>query len=238
MKIFLFTAVFLGLIAALIIKVKSKYRFWVTSIYFVLIILLNTIINQYRISSIQTFNRTFNQLVYQEKFKDNGEFPDALLNEIIDGKTVYMKEDPSNLYLVTLTQFMWLYPYYHYHNASLYFEHYGSKVIHDESLNNSVINGDCRNDFEDIGYANDMLRNVFLYHSDNTGAADYFYHYAYYRAYVNGMHIYVNFDHIAENEELVLLWQLQNPDDPTDETEDLYLMTKTYYDEIKDYIQE
>lgn len=236
MKIFLIIGLLLGVIATIAIKVKSKYRFQITIVYFVSLILLNTVLNIYGIDNIQKFINPTNQLVYQPEYIENGEYPEALINLLIDGKTVYMKDDQSDLYQVTLTEFMWLYPYYHYHNPSLYFEHYRSRVIHDDSLNNSVIKANEKEDFEDIGFANDMLRNVCLYHQDDTGAADYFYHYAYYRVYVNAMHIYVNFDGITDTDELVLLWQLQNPDDSTDETEDLYLMTKSYYDNNKDKI--
>lgn len=236
MKVFLVSALIAGVLAAVIIKIKKEYRYQITFAYFIAVILLNTVVNVYGIDKVQNFHTTVNQLVYQEEYADNKEYPDALINLLIGGKTVYMKDDEETLYTVTLKNFEWLYSYYHYRNPSEYFRHYGSNVVHDKTLNNSVINAEKQKDFEDIGYANDMLRNVCLYHPDNTGAADYFYHYAYYRAYVNSMHIYVNFDGITDKDELVLLWQLQTGNEG-DETEDLYLMTKDYYDSIRDEIQ-
>lgn len=217
-----------GIICLMISKVKSKYRMHITAVFMVFVILLNIVINVKSIGELMTFHRTANQLIYQEEYADELEYADALLNVLIDGKTVYMKNDYKTIQESEELGFNWMYGYFHFQAPSEYFTHYGSNVIHDDSLNNIVIDRDLASDFEEIGYANDMLRNVCLFHPDTTAVADYFYHYWYYREWVKSMHIYANLDGIREADELVLIWQNILDDE---ETEDFYLMTKQYFDE-------
>lgn len=217
-----------GIICMIMIRLKSKYRMQITAGFIVFVILMNIIYNARFINSLINLHTTVNQLIYQEEYADSLEYPDALINILIDGKTVYMKEDYKTIPESEELGFNWMYGYFHYIAPSEYFEHYGSKVIHDESLNNIVIEHDEHPELEDIGYANDMLRNVCLFHPDTTAAADYFFHYWYYREWVKGMHIYANLDGIKDADELVLIWQNVSEDE---ETEDLYLMTKQYFDE-------
>lgn len=217
-----------GIICMIMIRFKSKYRMQITAGFIVFVILMNLIYNARFISGLISLRTTVNQLIYQEEYADSLEYPDALINIIIDGKTVYMKEDYKTIPESEELGFNWMYGYFHYIAPSAYFEHYGSEVIHDEELNNIVIKKDEHPEFEDIGYANDMLRNVCLFHPDTTEIADYFSHYWYYREWVKGMHIYANLDGIKDADELVLIWQNVSENE---ETEDLYLMTKQYFDE-------
>lgn len=220
-----------GIIAFILCKLKSKYRMHITCVFVVYVILMNVLYNQRYVGNLMTFKRPVNQLIYQEEYVNTKEFPDAFLQLIVDGKTIYTKCDYVSIEEAEGQGFDYLYSYYHFRNPVNYLEHYGSTVISDEMYNNSVIESRFTSDFEDIGYANDLLRNVCMYYpQDGTVISTYFFHYWYYAEHLNEMHIYVNFDGIYDSDELVFLWQNEVKDGKILEEEDFYLMTKDYYD--------
>lgn len=218
-----------GLIVSILALIKKEYRILLTLIFVVYVILMNLFYNSKNIGNIVNEKTTVNQLIYQESYKESKEYPDALLPFLVKHKNVYVKNDPVTRAEAREKHFNWAYSYYHMHNASNAFIHMHAFLIPDDSLNNVYIDEAHRNQFENIGYANDMMRNSLMY-SNNFGdeSGNYFYYYWYYGDQRSEMNMYVNFDGIYEAKELVLLWQLK---DPSEETEDFYLMTKEYYEE-------
>lgn len=217
-----------GIIAFILCIVKSKYRMHITAGFIAFVVVLNIAYNAIYFNRIFNPKKTINQLVYQEDYLQTGEYPDALLQMIISGKKVYVKNDFKNIWETTeQLHFDWVYTYFHQINPTEYIKHYGAEVVQEDSLNNSVINEDQKKDFEFVGYANDMLRNACIFHPDVTEASNYFYHYVFYSEKCGPMSIFVNPDGLSETDELVFLWQNVSEDDMT---EDFYLMTKDYYD--------
>lgn len=220
-----------GFITLILCKVKSEYRVQITACFLFALIVMNVLYNYRTIGKLIHHNKTFNQLIYQSEYEETKEYADAFLNLLIDGKKIYTKKDIATYYdCEQILGFNWLYSVFHYYAPTAYLEHYSGEVIQDEMMNNSVINEKLRLDFNDIGFANDMLRNVCMYHPDQTEASNYFHHYKYYHEIVGPMHVFVNLDGILESDELVLIWQNQMDNGKMVETEDLYLMTKDYYD--------
>ena len=216
-----------GIIAYILCRIKKEYRTYITAAFLLYVVVVSIFYNQRVIPRLMTFVRPTNQIIYQESYAESRELPDAFIQLVIDGKTIYTKNDPWTLEDAQEAGFDWLYSYYHMKNPVLYSEHYGATVIPDELLNNTVINEEELVDFTDIGYANDMLRNVCMYYPDIYLPATNFCHYSYYGNHLEGMHIYVNLDGLYDTDELVLIWQTV---EPGTEQEDLYLMTKDYYD--------
>ena len=208
-------------------KVKTKYRLQLISAFVLYVILMNIFYN-FRIIPNMTlkFKRPFNQLIYQSDYKDSLEFPDAFLELVIDGKSVYTKNDPYTIEEAEAIGYDWLYAYYHMNNPVLFLEHYGANVVKDEAMNMTFVTEEKKADFEQIGYANDMLRNVCMYYPDIYETATYFYHQWYYADHMDGLKVYVNYEGINDTDEYVFLWQ--NVDGT--ELEEFYFMTKDYYD--------
>ena len=220
-----------GIIVFILGILKKEYRVKLTLLFLVYVILMNVVYNYRNRGSLLTFHRPVNQLIYQEGYLESKEFPDAFLQLIVNGKTTYTKMDPVTIEEAEGNGYDFLYAYYHYKNPVNYLTHYGSNVISDELLNNSVINKKMKGDFEHIGYANDMLRNACMYYDkESSDVTTYFYHYWYYGEHVKALNIYVNFDGLYDSDELVFLWQNQMEDGKILEEEDFYLMTKDYYD--------
>lgn len=216
-----------GLIAFLLTLIKKEYRIQIFGIYIVVMIIANIVFNCIKIPELMPLRTTTNQFIYQSDYMDTKEYPDALLQLLIKNKRVYVKDDFKSSYDTELLGFDWLYSYFHQIPETEYLKRYNAEVIQDSSINNSVIDDNVKDDFTLTGYANDMLRNAFMFHPDKTTAANYFYHYVYFSETVGPMNFYINFDNITDSSELVLLWQNVSEDD---ETEELYLMTKDYYD--------
>ncbi len=218
-----------GLILVILSFIKKKYRMIFSLIFVMYVIAMNIYYNSKIINLIVKPVTTTNQLIYQKEYVETGEYPDALLPFLVRKKTVYVKNDPWTRADARDRHFNWAYAYYHMNNVCNTISHMSATVVPDESMNDTFIDAVRRADFENIGYANDMLRNSLMY-SNNYGdeSGNYFYYYWYYGDQRSEMNTYVNFDGLYEADELVLIWQLK---DPSEETEDLYLMTKKYYEE-------
>lgn len=217
-----------GILLFIFSKVKKQSRLTLTGLFVLYVIIANVVYNRLELDKLLPIVHTTNQLIYQEENFNEKTYADAFLNLIINDKTVYVKSDETNMYEATeLKGFDWMYAIFHYHTPLAYINHYAGQTIQDEMLNNTVINNPEKDDFTDLGFANDMMRNSCMIHPDVTEASDYFYHYWWFNERVDDMHIYVNLDDIYDADELVFLWQNVAEDS---ETEDFYLMTKDYYD--------
>ena len=217
-----------GILAYIMCRIKKEYRMQITAAFIVYVILMNVAYNYKTAGNFVRFIRPVNQLIYQEKYKDTGEFPDAIIQHLINDRTVYTKDDRFSIEEAEEKGYNWLYAYYHVTNPVSYLSHYGAEVVQDANLNDNIINDQARTeDFEDIGYANDMMRNVCMYYPDDEELANYFFHYWYFSENVGAMHIYINYDGLKDANEIVFLWQNQ---EGGSETEDFYIMTKDYYD--------
>ena len=82
-----------------------------------------------------------------------------------------------------------------------------------------------RNDFNDLGIANDMLRYTFLLNKEHSKETKYFWYSWYYYSFAREEsyfpHVYVMMDEVVDADELVAIW---------DEGENLYVMTGDYYE--------
>ena len=121
-----------------------------------------------------------------------------------------------------------MYSYHHTVDETNFLEACGAEVIADAAYNAAVIDDKAAARFEDLGMVNDLLRYTFLLAKDNEEWWNAFYYYWYYASYMydidnDGMHMYICADGIKDADELVLLWT-------ENESEDLYLMTKAFYD--------
>jgi len=217
-----------GIIIFILCKIKSKYRYMLTGVFLLFVCILNVFYNSIELDQLIPIRKTTNQLIYQEENFNEGSYADALFNLIVEDKKVYVKSDQATMYDATVVKgFDWMYAIFHYHTALAYMKHYAAETVQDEELNNTVIDGKNKDDFTDLGFANDMMRSACIIHPDETEASDYFYHYWWFNERVGDMHLYANLDGILDADELVFLWQNVSEDS---ETEDFYLMTKDYYD--------
>ena len=83
-------------------------------------------------------------------------------------------------------------------------------------------------DFERLGYLNDLLRNSMMRSKYDDDSGSVFFYLWYYRDLAKTSYLYLHEESLNEDE-LVLIWQPQNEDEPY--TEDMYLMGKSYYEE-------
>ena len=210
---------------------------WVMAAYVGVMILLFAFYNYRTVELILPMYHPTDQTMYQKEFIDTGAYPDAILPYILEGKTIYVKddyrEDEQNNALETGEAFndegkYWMYAYHHTVNETNFLKACKAEVVPDKKLNNVVLDGDIIERFEDLGMINDLFRYTFLLANDNEEWWNAFYYYWYYSCYMHdidneGMHMYICADGIKDADELVLLWT-------ENESEDLYLMTKAFYD--------
>lgn len=170
----------------------------------------------------------FNQTFYDSKHAETGEFPDAFLRIYLKDKTVLVKADRLTLHESEDLGYEWQYAFYHVENMVNYLKSVGAEAIEDETLNDSCVDKKRVDDFECLGFLNDLLRNSMLYTKFTDHAGSYFLYLWYYRDLAGTSYIYINPDSLNEDE-LVLLWQPQTEGDVY--TEDMYLMGKSYYED-------
>lgn len=168
------------------------------------------------------------QTFYNTEFLKDGEYIDAFLRLFLKDKTVYVKNDRWELNQAMDAGYEWQYAYYHVQNMENYLMSVGANYIEDETLNDVNVTENEAEDFERIGYLNDLLRNTMLYSAHDNQCGNYFFHVWYYRDASDTAYMYANVNSLNE-EELVLIWQSRSEDNV--ETEDMYLMGRNYYEE-------
>ena len=239
MKLVLAVVITLAVIVALHIpKLKSK-RGIVLAVYAAGMILLSFVYNFRTLDHIVRFSRPTNQSMYQPEFFENGEYVDAFLDEYLKGKTVYTPDDADEVrddidvdddwnYLEELVgdrDDYWLYYYYHAVNMWQYLEFNHATVVKDESLNGIALSDDQKAAFEDLGYANDMLRYTFPLTPYNGEWGNGFYYFWFYNYFIGDSHVYMCTEGLKDANELVVLWQHENHHD----TDSYYIASRDYF---------
>lgn len=179
------------------------------------------------------------QLLYNPAFEDEQYAPDALIRELVRGKKVVVPRD--------LTPYCEYPSYGHMHeegnpfsceyfwenNFTKYFMEYSAAVTVDTALPDlyeleaKPLSPEIMRDQTRLGPANDMMRYIHVAdHTDEETSNQFYYTYFYtvnpYHPKEEALTINICTDHIAEDDTLVALW---------DTGENLYLMSRTYYDE-------
>lgn len=172
-----------------------------------------------------------NQTFYDPVNCEIGEFPDAFLRLLLKGKKVHVKGDRITLTHAIEQGEEWLYAYYHVDNMVNYLNATYSTVEEDESLNECEVPEEKRNEFENLGYLNDLLRNTVMYSSHDIECGNFTYYLWYYSYFAKTSYMYLQTESLDEDE-LVLIWQPRSKDTKEDRaTEDMYLMGKSYFEE-------
>lgn len=172
-----------------------------------------------RTATTQTFYNTENLEI--------GEFPDAFLRVFLKGKTVYVKDDIWTLEDTQERGCEWLYSYYHVKNMVNFLKSVEADVSYDTEMNSVVISDEDEN-FDRLGYLNDLLRYSFVYSDYREECGSYLYYMWYYMDLTDTSYLYVHPESLDE-EELVLIWQGRSEDNI--ETEDMYLCGRKYYED-------
>lgn len=220
------------IITIVLLKWKKEYKGRILCGFISVMVLLSLVYNTRVISRIVPFYRPTNQTFYQTEFLENGEYPDSFLPLLLKGKTVYTKDDRFTIDEAVAEGKNWLYAYYHNENAINYMELTDAVVIPDAALNTSYVSEEKKAEFEDLGFANDMFRYSFLCNDFWEELGNYFTYFWYYADYLPEIHVYMNLSEDAagssvfDAEELVVLWD----GSPENEAENLYIMTKGYYE--------
>ena len=220
---------------ALHMSKTGKIKRRIMAAYAGVMILLFILYNYRTIDLILPMYQPKDQTFYQREFMENGLYPDAVLPYIFKGKTVYVKNDRyddvnrTGLGLVNGEKFdennkYYLYHHHHFVNEVNFLN--ASNIKRD--TNNAVNTDEIALHFEDLGYANDMYRNMFMLTDGVEEWWNAFYYYWYYNYYFgeidpDGMHFYICSDGVDTEDELVLLWN-------DEESKDLFLMSKSTYD--------
>ena len=224
-------------ITCILLFIRRQYKKLIIGGYLSVIILFGAYYN-YAVLKLMpdvSFHRPFSQTFYQKEFLDTGEYPDSLLPLILSGKTVYTKDDPMDFEDADAMGKNWMYGFYHQRNAVSYLDMIEASAVSDESLNGTMLTKtQIDEDFHKLGPANDMLRYSFICTDFWDEVGNFFNYYWYYSTHLSEIDVYLNTDpdsngeDIASAGELVLLWD--SPEGAKEE-ENLYIMTKAYYEE-------
>ena len=227
----------LAVIAGLIIRKSEKYKNRVLLLLALVIISMNALYNMRTLNTLLEFVRPFNQAFYQTVFLKDGNYPDSLLMGLFEGKTVYVKDDVFMMGEPEQHGKTFNYALYHARNEYYLLEYLNTKLIKDASMNEVLVTDELLgSDFEPLGQINDMLRYCFLYGDLPFESANYFAYYWYYYEYLDAIKAYVctredtKGQTVFTSDELVMLW---NTVDGIEE-EDLYIMTRDYYEHTFD----
>lgn len=232
-KMLIAVALALCVVLLLIIPKTKKYRTHILIAFAGICAVLGAAQTFRNASLILPFYHPNNQTFYQPEFAAEGTYPDAILQLLVKGKTVYIKDDLDD-YLAghsknaeTTSYFddwkYWMYQYYHQTNLTDFLTASGATVIAADEYNDSTISGEKADDFELLGYTNDLNRYLFPLSNLNEEWSNSFFYYWYYSSYLPLSEVYVMGDDINKTKELVIL-----SDDKENET--WYVMTKDYYD--------
>jgi hypothetical protein len=185
------------------------------------------------------------QLLYHPSYAQEGFAPDALIREIVRGRTVMVPREvkPYSEY--------WSYTHMHdegnpfsvdyfsENNYTKYMREYADEVVVDTSLPDlyelwmKPLNDDVKMKFTDLGRGHELMRYAFLGdHTDEEVTNQFFYSYFYttdlYYQRDETINIRICTEGLDKADTMVALW---------DVNENLYLMSKGFYDRevMKDY---
>ena len=232
MKILIAGALTLAVFAALHIPVLKKRKGIILALYALGMILFFAVYNVRTLDKILKFYHPTDQTAYQMEFLENGEYPDAFLDEFFKGRTVYT---PNDAYDTSKDDELsgehgdyWMYYWYHAVNMWNYLELNKATVIKDDSLSGVVLSDEQKAYFEDLGPANDMLRYTFTLTPYEEEWGNAFYYYWFYYEFVGDSRVYICPENIVDAKELVVIWQHTNEHD----TDSYYIASKDYYDGV------
>ena len=224
-----------ALVALHIPKLKKK-RGIVLAAYALGMVLFFVVYNTRTIDRIVRFSHPVNQSMYQPEFFENGEYIDAFLDVFLDGKTVYTPDDAytvsDNIDVSSSSEDYdadgnyWLYHYYHAVNMWQYLDFNKAVIVKDSALNDVVLTDEQKNHFEDLGYANDMMRYTFPLTPYNGEWGNGFYYYWFYNTFIGDAHVYICTEELADAGELVIIWQKEGGHDK----DNYYIASKEYFD--------
>ncbi len=225
----------LAVIAGLIIRKKSKYRNRVLLVLGLTVALMSLLYNVRSLKSMLKFFRPVNQAFYQTDFFEEGTYPDSLLVMLFEGKRVYVRDDAYFMGESEKHGKNFNYALYHARNEYYFLEYLNTDLIKDAQMNEEVVTDELLSrDFESLGPVNDMLRYCFLYGDLLYESANYFAYYWYYYEYLDEVRAYIctcsdsKGETVFTSDELVMFWNIYEDR----EEEDLYIMTRDYYDSV------
>ncbi len=215
-----------AIIAALLMKYAAKYRMIILCGFFVVLIGLNARSSFHHSTEDVPLFHPVNQMVYQPDNLENGGFPDGILPYLVEGKTLYT---PNDFYVPEFDMddpnAPWerkLLRIYHGINYVNLFSAWGANVICDEAYTDADLTEEQIENFTELGYINDMMRNSFAVNQIPEEYGNYFHYYYAYCVVCKPISFYINAEGLEDSDELVLLWKGR--------TDIGYLMSKEYYD--------
>ena len=223
----------LAVLAGLMIRKKNEYRNMILFILGLLMVIMSALYNVRNLNSLIELVRPRNQAFYQKEFYETGKYPDSLLVTLLEGKKVYVKDDAFMMGQPEQHGKTFNYALYHARNEYYLLEYLHTELIKDAGMNDTIVTNELvAREFASLGPINDMLRYCFLYGDLPFEAANYFAYYWYYYEFLNEIRAYMctetdsNGETVFTSDDLVILW---NTVDGVEE-EDLFIMTKEYYD--------
>lgn len=237
MKIILTVILAVAAFVALHIPKLKKKRGIVLAAYALGMVLFFVVYNMRTLDHIVRFSHPSNQSMYQPEFFENGEYVDAFLDEYLTGKTVYTPDDAytvSDSIDVNDTDSenfdsegnYWLYHYYHAVNMWQYLDFNKAVVVKDSALNDVVLTDEQKKHYEDLGYANDMMRYTFPLTPYNGEWGNGFYYYWFYNSFIGESHVYICTEGLMDSEEIVVIWQHEGGHD----NDNYYIASKEFFD--------
>ncbi len=231
MKIVIAGALTLAVLIAFSIPILKKKKGIILALYALGMIVFFAFYNFRTMEHIIKFYNPTDQTVYQKEFLADGEYTDAFLDEYLNGKTVYTKDDAfpaeNTDVLATEQGNYWLYGYYYAVNAWNYLDFNHARTIKDATLNDVVITDDQRSYFKDLGSANDMMRYTFPITTITEEWGNGFYYYWFYNARIGDSRVYVCPEGLEDTDTVVFLWQREEPD-----TDSYFIASKEFIDGV------
>ncbi len=204
-------------------------------IFGLLFVVASLVYNSEKLTDIFPVRLFTDQHIYQEEDYAKRERPDAYLRELIRYKQVYVPIDVKNYSFYNPIKDEdergsgFVRRYYTENNYARYFKEYSKLCSVDVTLPQvddvKAVMDDRRDDFTDMGIANDMLRYTFLLNKEHSKETKYFWYSWYYYSFAieENMfpHIYIMKDSCEASDELAVFW---------DEGENLYVMGLSDYE--------
>ena len=223
-----------AIITIVLIRIFKNFRKQIVLAFLLCITLVSFAVTIKDIGGLVDLVRPFNQLFFQPEFLEEGLYADSILPLMVEGKTVYTKDDIEHFEYDMNGEAIWEYNLYNIHygiNSENLLKAFGANTVKDSSMNETIITDDIQNDFDLLGSANDMLRFSGVVGDGTEEYWNYFHHYFVYTVHGSPMHIYLHIDDKGsllndQDSELVAIWQRI----PDKHGEDLYIMDKDYYD--------